>query len=167
MLNNYLVSGTIEEGFVEKIFEILRNDPGQISISIRSNGGSKMCNRIVLNALNENKDRVKLVAFGGVYSAAFVLFYFFEGKKAMVPGTTGMYHQSSVNLALSSRGQIDGQEDRLVQDENRRQYNIERGFASSFMTKSELKTFCSNRDVYFSFERMKEIFPNVEILGNV
>lgn len=160
----HIFEGEIDASAVSSIIDFVQNTPGEIAVAINSSGGKTSTMRLLLHVLNQNKDRVTLIGLAGIFSAAFELFYSFEGRKAMTNGCRGMYHYSYCDVAIAANGKPEnsGAESELLM---LKQSKIrEDSFVSRFLTSAELRKFKQNGDVFFSFERMKQIFPDAEIL---
>lgn len=138
--------------------------PGDITIGINSGGGNVATSRLCIDALNANKDRVTLVCLAGVYSAAFELFYRFEGKRKLTVGCKGMYHLSYEEICIASNSKPISGEGDCMQRIRAYTYERETRFAKTFMTKPELKGLSRNEDVFFDFDRMKQIFSNADVI---
>jgi hypothetical protein len=75
-----------------------------------------------------------------------------------------MMHYSSTNINTMSNGQPTYSEDENIIKNWKERVKDEVEFVEKFMTPSELKRYKRGNDVYFTFKRMKEIFPDVEII---
>jgi hypothetical protein len=63
-----------------------------------------------------------------------------------------------------SNGQPTYSEDENIIKNWKERVKDEVEFVEKFMTPLELKKYKKGNDVYFTFKRMKEIFPDVEII---
>lgn len=98
----------------------------------------------------------------GVYSAAFYIFFFAECKRKIIYGSLGMHHKEYLkNVYINEKGKPKYNDD-VCQIENLK--IIKGNFLSKIMTKKERLSYKNDDDVYFTFNRMKEIFPDVEII---
>lgn len=161
----YIFDAEINAETVQPLFDFICSTDDDVQVGICCVGGENDVERFLLNALNENKDRVTLVALSAIYSAAFALFYQFEGKRKITFGTRGMYHYSGVNVRVAANGGIqDGEERAAAQFTKSNQKKWQDDFVGEFMNPAELRSFKSGKDVYFSFDRIREIFPDLEII---
>lgn len=161
----YIFDAQITAETVQPLLDFIGNNDDELQIGICCVGGENDVERFLLNALNENKDRITLVAMSAIYSAAFALFYQFKGKRKITFGTRGMYHYSGVNVRVAANGGIqDSEEKAAAEFTKRNQKQWQDSFANGFMSVSELRNFRSGKDVYFTFDRIKQIFPHLEII---
>jgi hypothetical protein len=163
--HHYIIDAGINGDTLREFCAWLENRSGNILLGITSSGGSKTYGSYLLRVLNENKHRITLQALGGVYSAAFDVFYFYEGPKALVRGESkGMTHYGYQTIEINEANKVVYHEG-ICAVVNLK-YNLTRSLevASKIMTPQELRKFKKGDDVYFSFERMVQIFPNAEII---
>jgi len=156
----FYVEGEMFDDFATSIFQILNDNEGDVTIGFCSMGGDNRITRYLLDALNQNKDRVTLVAVNSVYSSAFELFYRFKGKRVLGYMVRGMYHQSSAELRISVGGRPQDVEHQVVLEDHKADFVLQTEFVSKFMNDSELRKFKNNQDVYFGHARMMEIFKD-------
>jgi len=110
--------------------------------------------------LNMNKDRIKLIMASWCYSAAFRVFHDYKWERAMVYWSRGMRHQWFQSITMNDSWTITYQEDRIIAENNKETFTP----PYKWMTKKEKNQYMKWKDVYFLFSRMKEIFPDVEII---
>lgn len=142
----------------QMILDFIQASPGPVTLGLGSGGGMSSVGNFLINAFNNEADRLTLVAMAGVYSMGFELFYRYAGPRKMTFGVRGMYHFSSQGIQIMATG-------RLSSMKTDRERDLQ--FASLFMTDKELRRMKAGRDVFFDFERMKQIFPDAEIIGGV
>lgn len=162
----HTIDGDINEENTQALLEFINQNEGHaMQIGISSSGGFFDYARFVTNVLNQNKDSITLVAVGNVYSAAFRLFYEFQGARKMTFATRGMAHHSYQTVPLTNNG-IGATDEAHAAICNSRDYirPDEIAFAESFMFNEELEKFKQGKEVYFDFARMRQIFPNAEIV---
>jgi ATP-dependent protease ClpP protease subunit len=157
------LDGRIVEELLNRFLGFMNETPSEeITIIINSVGGKECVSKLILNIINENKERCTLISLG-VYSAAFYIFYNAECKRKMTYGSPAMWHLSSADMRMMSNKKPSYTEDE-TQLKNWVDDKIEIEFAEKFMTPKELRDFKKGIDVYFTFKRIKEIFPDVEII---
>lgn len=161
----FLLNGEIDCETIQPVLDFIGNNEGELQIGICSGGGDNDVMRFLQDALNANAERVTLVAMQGIYSAAFEIFVKYSGKRKMTTGTRGMYHYSGLQVRNNALGVFTDEEERTAVKFNRKYRLLEQtDLAKRFMTPAEFKKFRSSKDVYFDFERMKEICPNCKII---
>lgn len=155
--------GDISEKSLDTFLQFVNeNEHEQMSIILNSIGGKKNLTHVILDIINLNADRTTLISCG-CYSASFYLFYEAKCKKKMTEGNVGMMHYSSTNINTMSNGKPAYSEDENIV-KNWKEDKSQEEFVKQFMTPVELKKYKRGNDVYFTFKRMKEIFPDVEII---
>lgn len=157
------LEGEIKEDLFNKFTCFFNDNPtGDITIFINSCGGKSNIAVLILSIINSNSDRIHLVS-AGCYSAAFEIFYLAKCEKSIVYATIGMYHKAYLeNIAISVTNNIRYLSDKCNVD-NFNSYQDK--FAYTFLKKKELKDYNLGDDVYFTFKRMLEIFPNIKVIG--
>lgn len=132
------------------------------TISIRSGGGMTCVAKSIINAINSRKETVTLICHEA-YSGAFEIFYSSNCKKILAETCKGMYHLSAAKMWMIANKQPFEDEDKVIV-KNWEESSCQSEFVKKFMTKKELSEFKKGNDVYFTFKRMKEIFPDAEII---
>ena len=165
MTKYYIFDGPINQETTQRLINFINAVEEPMQIGLVSNGGDKSATLFLIDVLNQNKDRITLVAMAGIYSSAFRLFKSFEGKKKMAFGVVGMWHYSGQEIRMNCLGKPDYY-DGIASFESLKQWDKAHDleFAKSFMNNMELKKFNRAQEVFFDFGRMKEIFPDVEII---
>lgn len=157
-------NGEINEKSLDDFLQFINeNEIGELVIVLNLVGGKKNLTRVLLDIININSHRVTLISCG-CYSASFFLFYKAKCKKKMTEDNVGMMHYSSTNINTMSNGQPTYSEDENIIKNWKERVKDEVEFVEKFMTPLELKKYKKGNDVYFTFKRMKEIFPDVEII---
>lgn len=159
----FLFDGAIVPEKVNPLIDFVQNTPGDLVIGMNSNGGATGVGRFLTHVLNRNKDRITLINVNRVSSAAFEVFYAFQGKKILLYNVSGMMHRGYVDVSIDSAGK--GVYHHDVDDINKVKYEAagELEMATLIMTPAELKKFKKGDDIYFGFDRMKQIFHDAEL----
>jgi len=98
----------------------------------------------------------------GVYSAAFYIFYFAKCKRKIIEGTLGMHHKEYVaNVAINSSYKAAYSNDHC-QIKNMK--CIDDSWGKDFLKKKENKRYKRGFDLFFTFKRMQQIFPDIEVI---
>lgn len=160
----YLHEDGIVADKIAPLIEFIHSNEGALTIGINSMGGESAAARFLLYILNENKDRITLVATTGIFSAAFELFYRFEGTKKMCKNCRGMFHYASMEVRIAANMKPDGAYEKSHWGLLKEDRSENEAFAKTFMTSQEFNSMKQNNDIYFQFPRMKEIFSGVEIV---
>jgi hypothetical protein len=159
----HLLTERIDKDSTRAVLDFL-NTGGELTLAMDSQGGIKAFADLMLHALNQNKDRVTIIVLAGVGSCGFDIFYGFQGVRKLTFGCMGMTHYSSRSIDIHPNGAAAYTEG-VCHKKNLKAYkDRELEVLGQFATPSEITQFKKGWDVYFSFERMKEIFPEAEII---
>lgn len=162
-MKHFHLNGIIDDDLLNKFYAFWNQyEEDDWTISIFSGGGFTAAGKTIINALNSRQGMVTLICHEA-YSVAYEIFYRTKCKKILAETCKGMYHLSSAKMWITANMMASTEEDRvIVKDwkETRSQYI----FAKEFMNKKEFKKFKKGDDVYFTFKRMKEIFPDAEVI---
>jgi len=159
----YIFEGRIEFGEgLQKLLDFIGNNEGELLIGIDSIGGSATIGELLLNILNLNKERVTLQCLNGVYSTAFYLFAEFEGKKLLAENSKGMWHYGKTTICIDDKGNPFDGEDEVVKSSNKYRKAFSGRIAKKYMNEKELQKFKKGEDVYFGYERMREMFTKTK-----
>lgn len=160
----YNFVGILNDDSFNKLSEYLSDHQNEtIFITINSGGGVSHLSKILAKMLNDRKDKISLCA-SGVFSAAFALFYRFEGQRFIVESTLGMYHYPYQTMDMNHNGTPSDAEGMCHKKQIKHTRSVALNFIKNFMTESETKKYQAGSNVYFTFERMKEIFPDAIVL---
>jgi len=158
----YQLNGIIDEQLVTSFMEFCNNNlQDDCTIVINSGGGKSTLAAVVLDMINSNADKITLIS-AGAYSAALYVFFFAKCKKKIIYGSIGMYHSQYLKDVYINEKGNPKYEDDICQVENLK--STTNRFLSKFMTKKEKSLYNNHKDVYFTFKRMKKIFPDAEIV---
>lgn len=155
------LNGIINEELFDKFITFYNETTEDYKVVINSRGGKSALADIIRNMIEESPVKVTLIS-AGCFSSAFELFYKCSGDKIICEGTTGMYHMPYIkDVSLGINNRPSWEEDIC----NVSNFDISTvDFIKEFITTKELKKFHKNEDVFFTFKRMKEIFPDAKIL---
>ncbi len=159
----YVHAEGLRDEKTKPLIDFINNTPGNLVIGLNCGGGGEAMRIFIQQLFAENADRITLVALVGIYSAAFDLFYKYEGEKVLTHGVAGMYHFSSLEARINANGKPEIGEAAAIFEGIKMSKAREEKTAASFMNSSELKRYKRGEDVYFNFKRMKEIFPDAQI----
>lgn len=157
------IEGKIDRELLNK-FLLFCNENGNEAwtIVINSVGGMSTVANCILYVINSRFKKCNLICLDA-YSAAFYILYNAKCKKTIVKTAKGMYHLAAAEMYMSSNIKPSYTEDECI-IKNWEQDKTDLGFAKKFMTPSEFKKFKQGSDIYFTFKRMCEIFPDAEII---
>ncbi len=97
------------------------------------------------------------------YSAAFEIFYHAKCKKVLTRECKGIVDLSAGDIRLSRNGKANDPENLCVM-KNWQEDKTSNKWVKKILVSEELKKFNKGEDVYLTTKRMKEIFPDAEII---
>lgn len=138
------------------------NQEGDITIVVNSGGGKEFIADVIAEIINNDKDRFTFMAVA-CYSSAFKLLYNVKCNRVMVNGCMGMMHKSYIDdIVVNSTRDYSYSKDICAV---KTMVDIAPVFFKDFMTPKEIKKYNKGDDVFFTFNRMKEIFPQAKVIG--
>ncbi len=134
----------------------------ECTIVINSRGGDAYVMLSLTHMINTMPNVTIIIE--AVYSAAFYIAYYCEAEKILSPVAKGMWHFGTAEITLNHNNKPTYWTDKChIQN-----FPIEKKMfdelAKKIMNKKEFTAYKSDRDIYFPFSRMKEIFPKATIL---
>ena len=151
-----------DEELLTKITEAVNSDSEKITIYLQSDGGYVSICQVLLNIINGNKDRFKLIGFKSLCSAGFEFFVKAECEKELLPYTLGMIHQPTRTMSLNNNLKPVGEGDKASY-ERVKKYTIpdnEIFNRKLKLTPKELREYKKGNDVYFQYDRFLELIEN-------
>lgn len=159
----FFLDSRIDEVLLNKFF-VFANDNMDYdwTITIWSTGGMTGMAKTILYIINSRKERVTLIC-NEAYSAAFEIFYFSDCKKVITKECKGCVHYSASDIRLMRNGKTNDAEHACILRNWQEDKNSTK-WVRKVLTKEENKKFNLGEDIYFTTKRMKEIFPNAEVI---
>lgn len=145
-----------------KVTEAVNSDSERITMYICSDGGWVCVCQVLLNIINKNKDRFKLIGFESLSSAGFEFFVKAECEKELLPYTLGMIHQPIRTMSLNNNLKPNHEGDKASY-ERVKKYTIpedEIFIKRLALTPKELREYKKGNDVYFQYDRFLEVVEN-------
>lgn len=147
----------------EKLISSFNNlkDDENLIIYLDSDGGDVDYAEAIIHLINQNCERMILVAHGDISSAAFDIFFRTVCERKVLPGTNGMAHHArvGVNIVGDNKALDEWTQQNVCWSkkdaEKRVTYYTKLGF-----TDKEIKLFKKRRDVCFNDERLNDLLSN-------
>lgn len=159
----FLMSGRIDTEMLEKFIPFYNeNKEYPCRIILNTRGGDSLISETIIFMINEMEDVGIIIQ--AVYSAGLQIAVMTKCEKILSSISRGMWHYGRTEISMSVKSVPYYHEDECTM----RNLPIERKQADSLarkiMTKKELKDFKADKDVYFDFGRMRQIFPTAKII---
>ncbi len=164
-MKSYLIDRSIGGKELKNFLEFTDLHPDDPwDIYIQCPGGQVLFTDCIRFKINNHKPGVRLICMSA-YSSAFHLFYLAEVEKILIYGAMGMIHLGSVKLDINSKQRPTTLEDAAHLRNGEFISTVDDEMSKKICTPSELELFQQDRDVYFDFKRMKQIFPLAKVFN--
>lgn len=150
-----------EKKFSEFLDFVNQNKDEEINIIFDNCGGKSAYGAIMIKMINDAPTMFCLTGIR-LFSTGFIIFSKAKCKKILVPECVGAHHRArflSIDILTNGKPVWDG-DIAVLSASNVDQESIDQ----SFMNDDELKKYNAGDDVYFNSDRMREIFPEAEII---
>ena len=149
----------IDADFFKELAELLSIKDESHTIYFSSNGGDLWLVEPIIKMINDNKERLEIIGVREISSSALSIFLGAECKKSITKNTFATWHEPSFSFSVDS----------LSKPRNRfyefKKESIIKGFRKDMeyeyrawgVTEDEIKRYKKGEDVYFSYERFKEL----------
>ena len=130
----------------------------KIEILLNSNGGETEHSSAIIHMINERKGKIKITAYGRIYSAAFELYVLAKCEKKILPDTMGMYHRATTEINMTSGGNPKTSGDAAILKSLLADEKITKKVCklANISNKAKAAIF-ADEDVYFTYEELKEM----------
>lgn len=132
------------------------------SIILNTVGGHTIESEVIIHMINKMPDVTLVIQY--VYSAGLEIAMNVKCKKILSKVARGMWHLGRVEMSINLKNKPYWTEDECIV----RNLPIEKksafALAKKIMTAKEYAAFKKDQDVYFDFKRMKQIFPDAEVM---
>ena len=164
MIKTLVLNGEVNDEMVEKtvVFYNGLAEGDEANVMLSSVGGYLDAKDAILSLLNLYSKVTMLTAYHRISSSAFLLFFNYQGKKALAENCTGMAHRASVEVSLDSRGVITSAEAKFSTDELKtvlwgKEFAL---YNKIGVPSGSLNLLSKGKSVYFTFEQMKTFLKN-------
>lgn len=154
-----------DEELLNKVTEAVNSDSERITMYLCSDGGIVCICQVLLDMINKNKDRFKLIGFESLSSSGFEFFIKAECEKELLPHTLGMVHQSSRSVYLNDdlNGSNENNKALIKRVKEYTKPNDKIFIEKLGLTTKEFNEYKKGNDVYFQYNRFLEIIENYKI----
>lgn len=150
--------GDINNDMTQDLIDAI-NSQENLTIYLNSDGGEVYEMEALLHLITENKDKIRLIGYGRLFSAAFELFFKAPCHKEILPLTVGMAHLSSCPMNIDERGVPKDSYGQMEANELVSLFEQSSSFYKKVgLTSKELKDLKAGKDVFLSSERMKHLW---------
>lgn len=162
-MNIININETLSGAVLDKLIKFYnkRHNDADCTIYISTSGGCTLATEAIIDLINRYKSITTIIAYGKLFSSGFDVFFRTSCKKILLPSSVGMYHLSSLELTYNENGKPNYKSD--VQDLKYIKAQKERTMSvatSLNFTEKESKKLSKGKDVYFQYNRLKELLEN-------
>ena len=160
----FQMEGLIDELQLTKFMEFcnIYLPDNACTVVINSGGGKSTLAEMIVEIINSHSENFTLVS-AGCYSAAFSIFKFVKCQKKIIKGSLGMYHKEYLRDVFINKDNKPTNYSDLCQIEN---FNcIDESWFEAMLNRKEKAIYRRGEDVYFTFKRMVELFPEASVVG--
>ena len=156
-----VIDAPIETECLEKLVGIYNSlgEDETLTLYFSSEGGENSVGNAMIHLINENADRTKIVAFRGLYSYAFMIFFAVKCQKEIMDYTIAMYHLTRIPAVPIYEGNVTANDESLLHAlHNLRDFSLLNQVSKLVkFTKKELDFIKSNKDFFVPKERLVEM----------
>lgn len=131
-------------------------------VIIHTQGGDRYISETMVHMINKMPSVSIIIQ--AAYSAGFDIAFNARCPKFIGKGVKGMLHLSRVEVSINSKAKPYFFEDECCLLNLPAEHRRDDALAKKVMTPKELNAYRRGDEVYFSFRRMREIFPDAKIL---
>lgn len=160
-MKNFFLSGTVDHQMVQTVSDALENE-WEITFYLDSSGWNSSAAQAIINMINADKDRITLCANNFICSNAFVIFFYTECKRKVLPWCVGMAHMARIDTSMSGKMRIQNTpkiQMEFMMKEAKRQSKFLREIGAS---KKSCKSFLNEYDIYFPEKHLKNFLRKHE-----
>lgn len=150
---------SFDKKMLEKFFEAVNSPDEIISIYILSDGGTVAVMESMLHVISLDPKRFNIVGYSELDSCGFEFYLRAQCSKTLLPGTIGMYHQTVTDICLNDKGKASYYDGQAYLKRKKGFFYPEmiKFIDDCEMTDKEKKKIKNGDDVYFQYDRFKEI----------
>lgn len=156
--------GAMDTAMLERFIDFSNNNHQESwAIVLNTSGGGFWPTETMGKIINEHDKDVQVIV-QGAYSSGFLLLNSIKRKIILSKTCRGMWHYGKWDLQYNDKGKPYYYDDECIIRNLPFHKRHSESLAKKVMTTKEFKHFKDDKDVYFDFKRMKQIFPDAEVM---
>jgi hypothetical protein len=156
-MNWYLFEGETSAKDIMHLLKYLNETEGEIILGFCCYGGTTAIGHWLIDRFDAMKDRLTLVAVGGIYSMGFEVWYKYDGRKEVSDETIGMIHLGGLtNVNVSATGIVEPVAVAWIPIMKEMKKRNDR-WVKSILSPAEFKEYQKNTEIYIDTTRLREI----------
>lgn len=129
-----------------------------LDIYFTSDGGLCSVCEALIYFINKYSEFVTITFYGGLFSAAMLLFLSVKCKRILLKDTIGMFHLSSQEMTISEGGKPSNDYDIFYMKEMKKsRIRTAEFLKTTKLNEKEISLIKKGKDCFFSYERMQEL----------
>lgn len=158
------INGKVNDEMLDKFIDAYNQNADEYIIYFNSTGGFYEKGKCIIDLINKNASKTKLIAYFNISSSAFEIFFRAKCEREILNCAIGMYHLGTLEFDYNVNGKLAyhcGVAQRKDMIENTYPETI--AFCKQLgFTQSELRKFNKGEDVYFLSSRLQEFLNNTK-----
>lgn len=145
------------------LLDIINNNPDEkITIYIDCQGGDCHKGEMLIDVINKNKDRIKMICSGYIFSMGFTIFFSCKCKRKIFKHSLGLMHLSGKDFRVLENGKVEPKEnDYFKALKNSKSSSIK--FCKNIgITDEQIKRIKAGEDVFFYYKDLKKLLKNTQ-----
>ena len=152
----------IDADFFKELAELLSIKDENHTIYFSSNGGDLWLVEPIIKMVNDNKERLEIIGVREISSSALSIFLGVKCKKSITKNTFATWHDAYFSFEVDSLSKprnkfYEFKKESIIKGFRK---DIEDEYRTWGVTDDELKRYKKGEDVYFGYERFKELINN-------
>lgn len=160
-MKTFFISGKIEDDMAATFRDCIANE-WNIQIFFRSTGGSVAAAREIIYMINQNKERITLIWSHELSSAAWMIFFYSECKRDLLPNLIGMIHLPKITAWTPYNKVLDPVTAFELKCMKKEAKELLKLMKKVWCSKSDINAVNNWMDVSFSFSEMKKMLRKHE-----
>lgn len=157
------MNGRIDKEMLERFVSFFNENQDQkCTLVLNSGGGDTVISETITHMIEQMVDVTLII--NSVYSAAFEIAFYATCKKILSKTSKGMWHYPRAEITFNTKKEPYYHEDVCVLSNLPIENKSAEKLAKKVMTDKEFNKFKKDHDIYFNFNRMKQIFSNATVL---
>ena len=152
------IQGKVDDEMLNMFINMYNKNEDEYIVYFSSSGGMSDVANAIIDLINRNIEKTKLISYFQLASAGFEIFFKAKCQREIINSTIGMYHLTNLAIDYNSKGEISYYSG-VAQKKEMLKINYPESleFCNKLgFTQSELRKYNKGEDVYFLSDRLQE-----------
>jgi len=155
-MHTFFISWKIED-YMAATFRDCLKEEWEVQIFFRSTGWSVATAREIIHLLNQNKNRVTLIWSHELSSAAWMIFFYSECKRDLLPDLIGMCHLPKITAWTPFNRFLDSATSFELKCMKKEAKRLRKLMKIVWCSKSDINAVYNGMDVSFNYKEMRKM----------